>query len=91
LGENILGKFLMNHPISAVHGVFEEKLYPHRVQFESSESYQFYATDNRDHLAGFLMNVNNAGGPLPVDFVRPARLWGDELAQHVNERFGPAA
>jgi glucose dehydrogenase len=85
-----VGKHLMNHPIVQLSGRVEENLYPYRVSFESSESFQFYATDTRDEIGAFLMNLNNAAGcgGTPAAIAAGSTLWGDAFAQHLRERFG---
>ncbi|MFQ5666137.1 MAG: GMC family oxidoreductase [Candidatus Binatia bacterium] len=84
----LVGKHLMNHPIVQVTGRIEENVYPYRVGFESSESFQFYATHARDELGAFLMNINNFGGGTPAEIAARSNLWGDELAREVQKEFG---
>lgn len=85
-----VGMYLMNHPVVATQGLFERDLYPFRVNFESSESFQFYATETRDEFAALLMNVNNTGGPDPWKIANSSRLWGDAFEAHLREEFGHA-
>jgi choline dehydrogenase-like flavoprotein len=86
----LVGKNLMNHPIAQVSGRVDEDLYPFRVGFESTESFQYYATKTRDETPAFLMNMNNYGGtgPRPVDIAEENGLWGDRLAAAVRREFG---
>jgi choline dehydrogenase-like flavoprotein len=86
----LVGKNLMNHPIAQVSGRVDEDLYPFRVGFESTESFQYYATRTRDETPAFLMNMNNYGGtgPRPVDIAEENGLWGDRLAAAVRREFG---
>ena len=86
----LVGKYLMNHPIVQVSGRIEENVYPYRVGFESTESFQFYATSTRDEMGAFLMNMNNFGGVggTPAEIVEASNLWGDELEREVRDEFG---
>jgi glucose dehydrogenase len=89
-----VGRYLMNHPIAQVSGRVDASLFPYRVGFESTESFQFYATRTRDEVGAFLMNMNNADGVggTPAEIARrigSARpTWGDELARQVQGEFG---
>src|SRR5262249_13338334 len=86
----LVGRYLMNHPIVQVSGRIEENVYPYRVGFESTESFQFYATKTRDEMGAFLMNMNNVGGVggTPAEIAEGSDLWGDALQQHVQKEFG---
>ncbi len=86
----MVGKYLMNHPIVQLTGRVQENLHPYRVGFESTESFQFYATDTRDEMGAFLMNLNNSGGcgPTPAELAAASDLWGDDLERKIRERFG---
>jgi choline dehydrogenase-like flavoprotein len=86
----LVGKFLMNHPIAQVSARVDEQLYPFRVSFESTESFQFYATNTRSEIAAFLMNMNNSDGVggTPAAIARESRLWGDELLAEIKRQFG---
>ena len=85
-----VGKYLMNHPIAQLSGRIAEPVYPYRVGFESTESYQFYATKTRDEIGAFLMNMNNFGGVggMPAEIAAQSDLWGDALARHIQKEFG---
>jgi choline dehydrogenase-like flavoprotein len=85
-----VGKNLMNHPVVQVSARIDEAVYPYRVGFESTESFQHYATDTRDEIAAFLMNMNNDGGtgPTPAEIADTSFLWGDALAERVRRDFG---
>jgi choline dehydrogenase-like flavoprotein len=82
-----VGRHFMNHPVANAVGHFEESLYPFRVLFESSESFQFYATETRGETAAFLWNVNNTGGARPSDYAATG-LWGDALLARIESEFG---
>ena len=86
----LVGKGLMNHPIAQVSGRVAEPLYPFRVGFESTESFQFYATRKRDEVGAFLMNMNNANGvgDTPAEIAAKHIAWGDDLARKVQQEFG---
>jgi len=86
----LVGKYLMNHPISQLSGRVDEDLYPFRVAFESTESFQFYATKTRDQMGAFLMNMNNADGVggTPAEIVLDSGLWGDEALAQMKRKFG---
>jgi choline dehydrogenase-like flavoprotein len=83
-----VGRYLMNHPVASAVGQFDESLYPFRVNFESSESFQFYATRTRDETAAFLWNVNNTGGGRPSELADGSGLWGDALWERIESGFG---
>src|SRR5262249_38970926 len=80
----LVGRNLMNHPVADTLGHFAENLYPFRVTFESSESFQFYATETRDETAAFLWNVNNYGGLQPAGFAETTELWGEALWSRID-------
>jgi choline dehydrogenase-like flavoprotein len=84
----LAGKYLMNHPVAAVSGRFEESFYPFRVSFESTESFQFYATKTRDETGAFLMNMNNRSGFTPAGIANKTATWGDELERTIRREFG---
>src|SRR5262249_37296517 len=86
----MVGRHLMNHPIMQVSARIEENVFPYRVGFESTESFQFYATDTRDEMGAFLMNMNNFGGVggTPAEIATRSGLWGDELEREVKREFG---
>jgi len=87
----VLGRHLMNHPVANTTGTFEQRLDPFRVIFESSESFQFYATGTRAETAAFLWNVNNTGGDRPAEIAETAGLWGDALLSRIETDFGHTA
>jgi choline dehydrogenase-like flavoprotein len=80
----------MNHPIAQVSGRVSEPVYPFRVGFESTESFQFYATRARDERGAFLMNMNNANGvgDTPAQIAAKNFEWGDDLAGRIRQEFG---
>ena len=84
----VVGRHLMNHPVADTLGHFEDNFYPFRVTFESSESFQFYATQTRGETAAFLWNVNNYGGLKPAGFAETTELWGDALWNRIDSEFG---
>jgi choline dehydrogenase-like flavoprotein len=85
-----VGRYLMNHPIYQVSGRVEDNVYPYRVGFESTESFQFYATETRDEIGAFLMNMNNFGGVggTPAEIAAASNAWGDDLARKIRSEFG---
>ncbi len=86
----VVGAFLMNHPVVQTSGRISENVHPYRVGFESSESFQFYATTTRNEIGAFLMNLNNFGGNggTPASIAAESGLWGDALERAVKDRFG---
>jgi choline dehydrogenase-like flavoprotein len=86
----MVGRYLMNHPIVQVSGRVEENLYPYRVGFESTESFQFYATQTRDEMGAFLMNMNNywGCGGTPAEIAARSTAWGDDLEREIRAEFG---
>ena len=86
----MVGRYLMNHPIVQVSGRIEDNVYPYRVGFESTESFQFYATRTRDEIGAFLMNMNNfwGCGGMPAEIAARSSAWGDDLEREIRNEFG---
>ena len=86
----LVGRHLMNHPCVQLAGRVAEPVYPHRAGFETSETFQYYATRTRDEKAGFLITFSNTGGlgPTPAELAADSPLWGDALHHKVLDEFG---
>ncbi|MCU4716684.1 GMC family oxidoreductase [Halapricum hydrolyticum] len=81
----LVGRYFTEHLGARVGGTIDRRTRQHHIEFITTESHQFYDSD--DHPPIKLELVNYAGQP-PVGTALSADHWGDELLETLRETYG---
>jgi choline dehydrogenase-like flavoprotein len=83
----LVGKNFMEHLILQIDGRVKEKLFPYRIGFHTAESWQYWATKQRDKVAAFKLEFP-AVGPQPKTIAETSGNWGEPLKAEIQQEFG---
>ena len=82
-----VGKNFMEHPYLRTRGRAKKKMFPYRIGFHTSESWQYCATPQREKTAAFKLEFG-PGGPQPKDIAEKSGNWGESLQAEIRQGFG---
>jgi choline dehydrogenase-like flavoprotein len=83
-----LGRFLLDHPKFYLRARVEQRLHPHRQEFETGTSSQFHDHARRGEMTGGRLIVRENAGPTVPDIAMGSGHWGEELRREIRELFG---
>jgi choline dehydrogenase-like flavoprotein len=86
-GSGAVGRYFMDHLFAGMGGTLDERTRQNHVGFMTSESHQFYDTDD-DSIGPIKLEFLNYAGPSPVEIALGADEWGDELLDSLQEAYG---
>jgi glucose dehydrogenase len=82
-----LGRNLMDHVKYYMMGKIDEKVYSHKLGFETSASSHFHDHTSRNRYGASRILVRETSGPTPNDIAMSSGFWGNKLEEEIKKTF----
>lgn len=81
----LVGRYFTEHLGARVGGTVDRRTRQHHIEFITTESHQFYDSDDHPPIK---LELANYAGPPPVRTALEADQWGDDLLETLRDSYG---